>query len=78
MLSHPRRLNDATPIVRLFLSFKKSFSSSKSFFATIALAISAFVIFLCCAGLLKLGVLDLKVSNNHVMQSIQIAPVEVR
>eukprot|EP00752_Nemacystus_decipiens_P014993 g13350.t1 len=35
--------------------------AEKSFFATIALSISAFVIFLCCAGLLKLGVLDLKI-----------------
>eukprot|EP00904_Undaria_pinnatifida_P008153 jgi/Undpi1/4468/HiC_scaffold_17.g07822.m1 len=34
--------------------------AEKTFFATIALSISAFVIFLCCAGLLKLGVLDIK------------------
>lgn len=34
--------------------------SRKSFFATITLSISAFVIFLCCAGLLKLGILDLR------------------
>ncbi|CAM9674844.1 unnamed protein product [Ectocarpus sp. 13 AM-2016] len=34
--------------------------ADKSFFATITLSISAFVIFVCCAGLLKLGILDLR------------------
>ncbi|CAM9135904.1 unnamed protein product [Laminaria digitata] len=34
--------------------------ADKTFLATIALSISAFVIFLCCAGLFKLGVLDFK------------------
>lgn len=60
-LNNPVQLSVVSLLDILSIHLGRSQNCRKSMFASLCLGISAFVVFLCCAGLFKMGVISIRV-----------------